>query len=306
MTFRLRYAVICLTALILMVGCEGNPGKPGESLLPDDLYPPDAEIILPQPAKPIFDQSVVEIRVNDDDSVARVEFLVDGSSPVAGSFRTIDLMRLYSWNCGNLPTGQHSLQLLAWDNHNRMGVSIPLFLAKLPVDSIPQYDTLRYYAFTKETAVDWKLPSDTSAHFFGFATRFTPDRPCVIIAVDVRIKQKLAWQGTQLYLDLMTSNEGKPDSLLYRKTIIIRSGGSQQDFNDWIEKTYAGVSVNGEFFVTVTLSDKAKGDTLAVQTDPGVWQTGHGLVKRNGEWQSFNAGRTRSYNPLIYAVVQYR
>lgn len=307
MSARRTYSLAALLALPFLTACEGDPGRPGTSNLPDDLYPPTVEIILPIASRPIYDQTVVETTVADDDSVARMEFIVDGAA-ATGDFVLLKPPSLYTWDTGGLALGRHTLQLLAWDRRGKVGESALLYLDRRdrPDDL---RDTLRFFADSARAVhTDWKLPTDSLGSFAGLAVRFTPDRPCKVVAVGVKLRRKANWLGTQLDLDLMSEANGRPDTLTDATQITLRlPPEGSPEYNDWVVKRRNGVSFSGEFFAVVRLKEDAGRDTLAVQTDNGGWANGHGLMLTNdGMWHSITAARGRRPNPLIYVVVLYQ
>ncbi len=288
-----------------LLGCEGDPGSPGRNQLPGDRYPPTVEIILPLATKPIYAQTVVEAIMVDDDTVAGYEFLIDGIE--SNSFFTIRRApSLFNWDASALAPGRHTLQLVAFDAAGKVGESSLLYVLRSDL-AIPGNEKLFY--FTDSSGMDatiWKLPADSSGLFAGLGTRFTPDRPCLLKVVGVKLYRKPAWIGTRLFLDVFNERNGLPDSLLYRKVIALRKLDNEE-FDDWAESSFrSGLPISGEFFAVVTLAEDAEGDTMAIQSDDGGWANGHGLMKTlEGEWKTFNIGRGRTPNPLIYAVVEY-
>ncbi|MBM3326835.1 MAG: hypothetical protein FJY65_07640 [Calditrichaeota bacterium] len=273
----------------------------------DDLFPPTAEIILPLGERPIFEQAMVEIRVADDDSVSRVVFLCDGRIDSI-NFTTIIPYYQYLWNCSSLNEGQHTLQIAAYDRQDKTGLSSAVVLRKVDIAQLPVMDTLRYFTFGEERdLLDWKLPPDSSSNTDGYGVRFTPDRPCKLRRVFTKIKRKAAWESGRLWLEVYNFENGKPDSILNRKTISYRSMGDPTDFITWDSKGYgdAGIALNGEFFIAVVPADNLNGDTLAVQTDGGLWNNGHGYARIDSSWRTLHGARFRILNPMIYAVVSY-
>jgi len=294
-----------LAPLLLLAACEGDPGQPGFSYLPHDLYPPTAEIILPLASRPLYESAVVEVLVSDDDSVARTEFLVDGLAASAGAITPLRPPSEYILNSSSLSPGSHTLQLLAWDRVGKVGESSMLYLNRA-VRPANLFDTLRFFADSPNQFVDWKLPSDSLTDFTALATRFVLDRPCILYSIGVKLHRHINWAGTQLYVDLMSSKDGYPDTLINRKTLELRSAGGGEEYNDWLVRTYRGIPMSGEFFAAVRISETITGDTMAVETDTGLWRNGHGMMMgRDGVWKPFVSGRGRLYNPLIYAMVTY-
>ncbi len=290
---------------IVLVGCEGNPGAPGQSRLPEDRYPPTVEIILPLAGKPLYSQSVVEASIFDDDTITRQDFLIDGI--VRNEFFTVRRApTLFSWDASTLAPGRHTFQMRVTDATGKSGESALLYLLRSDTQPVGN-DRLRY--FTDSSGVEttkWKLPADSAGSFAGLGTRFTPDKPCLLKVIRVKLYRKATWAGTALWLDIYTERNSLPDTLIYRKVINLRNleGG---EFNDWVESTFrSGLPINGEFFAVVTLAEDAIGDTMAIQSDDGGWANGHGMMKTlAGEWKTFNVGRGRKPNPLIEASVQY-
>jgi len=298
---------ITLILALLLIGCEGDPGRPGISRLPDDLHPPSAEIILPIASRPLYDRSIIEVLVTDDDSVARTAFLVDGLPPVAGTITLFNPPTQYLWDCSALSFGQHSLQLIAWDMQDKIGQSAMLYLNR--TEQIPdELDTLRLFDDDSTKSMRWKLPTDSLGTFRGLATRFTPDGPVRVLNVRLRLFKKLEWSGENLlFLDLMSVRNGLPDTVTVRDSLSLPPRGEEKDYDGWVRYSFGGISVPGEFFVVVRLPDDFRGDTLAVHTDDGLWKNGHGLVlTSDGEWRPFTTGSGRHYNPLIYATVRYQ
>lgn len=291
--------------MAVISGCEGNPGSPGQNLLPEDRRPPNVEIILPLSGKQLYSRCAVEAIIHDDVSVAGYEFLVDGV-PFNSAFTVRRAPSLWTWDLSVMNSGWHFLQLSAWDSTGKTGLSslLHLYIADQATNG---RETLRYYSdSTGVTATHWNLPADSSGLFAGLGARFTPDRDCLLKSVGVKLYRKADWSGTTLYLDIFTEENGLPDSLLYRKVIALRRLEAEV-FDDWSVSSFrSGLPINGEFFAVVTLAEDAEGDTLAIQSDDGGWTNGHGLMKTLvGNWTSFNVGRGRKPNPLIYAVVEY-
>ncbi len=302
----LKYSYLLFLTTNFLLGCEGNPGAPGQNRLPEDRYPPTVEIILPLASKQIYSQSVVEAIILDDDSIARYDFLVDGA-PNNAAFAVRRAPSLFTWDASTLSPGRHTLQIRAEDATGKIGASALLYL--LRSDQLtPGQDKLFYYTDSaRMVATLWKLPADSAGSFAGLGVRFTPDRSCLLKYIGVKLYRKAGWFGTTLFLDVYTERNALPDTLVYRKLISLRSLEGPVEFNDWVDISFrSGLPISGEFFAVVTLADDATGDTLAVQSDDGGWANGHGLVKTlDGEWQTFNVGRGRKPNPLIYALVEY-
>ena len=300
-----KYVILLPIFAMIIVGCEGDPGSPGQNRLPEDRYPPTVEIILPLAGKPLYDQSVVELSMFDDDTIARREFLVDGVESNA-SFSVRRAPSLFSWDASTLLPGRHTLQMKVTDATGKVGESSLLYL--LRSDSQPTgLQELRYFAdSTGVESTKWKLPADSTGSFAGLGTRFTPDKPCLLRSVSVKLYRKASWRDTRLFLDIYTERNALPDSLLYRKVIALRGDGVG-DINDFAVSTFRnGLPIHGEFFAVVTLADDAVRDTLAIQSDDGGWANGHGMMKTlSGEWRTFDVGRGRKPNPLIFALVEY-
>ncbi len=299
---------ILLILLTLLFGCEGDPGTPGVSRLGNDLFPPTAEIILPIAERPIFERVFVELKVIDDDSVSNVLFLCDGRIDLV-NFTPIVPNYQYIWHCAGLTEGLHILQVAAYDRIGRVGLSAGMVLRKESIIQMPAMDTLKYFAISEErNLLDWKLPPDSLSRITGYAVRFSPDRPCKLRRVYTRIKRKVAWESGTLWLEVYNCTDGKPDSLRSRKIITYRSMGDPNDFVNWDMKSYGenGLAMNGEFFVAVVPpTENVRGDTLAIQSDEGLWNNGHGYARIDNNWQEFYGARFRILNPLIYVVVSY-
>jgi len=297
--------LIVTTLSLAVIGCEGNPGAPGQNRLPDDRYPPTVDIILPIASKTLYSQSTVEAIMLDDDSIAHYDFLIDGIVRNE-RFTVRRAPTLFSWDAADLITGRHTFQMRVADATGKIGYSALMYLSRsgdVPVG----LDTLRYYTDSTGLATTkWLLPADSLGSFAGLGTRFTPDDSCLLKFVGIKLFLKRNWAGTRLSLEIYTEKDAKPDSLLASKVILLRNR-DDSEFNEWVESSFrSGLPISGEFFAVVTLADEAVGDTMAIQTDDGGWANGHGLMKTpSGEYQSFNFGRGRKPNPLIYALVQY-
>jgi len=302
----LKIAPILLIAGLL-AGCEGEPGSPGRSLLPDDLYPPTAEIILPLASRPLYDRTVIEIEANDDDSISSLEFLIDGVAAASGAIIPAPADNQFFWDSAMLPFGPHTLQLLVRDRSGKSGRSSMLLLNR-EERPVGLRDTLRLYNDNPNQAVMWKLPPDTLGNFHGFAVRFTPDRPVAVRFIAVKLMRKANWRGTQLWVDLYSVRDGLPDTLRSRKMLALDRDNQSGDnsANEWFRRDFPSVRFDGEFIVAVTLMDDNTGDSLAVQTDDGLWKNGHGLTRDStGDWKPFVSGLGRMFNPLVYAIVSY-
>jgi len=291
-------------------GCEGNPGAPGVSRLPHDLYPPSVEVVLPLASRPLRERAIIEALVSDDDSVAAVEFFVDGAPAAVGTIVSFHPPTQYAWDCSALPLGPHTLQLQATDRAGKSGVSTMLYLNRSEqIEGVR--DTLRFFADVSNNAIIWKFPTDSLAGYSGVGVRFTPDKPVKIYFIGVKFRRQTAWRGAQavMWIELSTVRDGLPDTLVSRREMGLRDPrDGNYDYNDWLIKPYAtGVYFGGEFIVTLTYAPDQQSDTVAVQTDDGLWKNGHGLMRTpEGEWKPFVSGRGRLYNPLIFAVVEYQ
>jgi len=305
------FAAVAFTALN---GCEGDAGKSGRNLLGADLQPPLVELILPFAGRQLYDRATVEAFVSDDDSVARVEFLVDG---VWDTTRLSDIFIppwQTVWGCDDLSSGSHTLQARAWDGMGRVGYSPLVMLFKSDSAARPETDTIRFFTVSPSDSYPvgasdyyaWSLP-DPQGRWTGFGARFTPDRPCTVLNAGVRIFWGKDWQFSQfsLTVEFWKAAGGKPDSLLFSRAVSMRAM-SGEDQNVWKTANAAsgGLAMDGEFFVTVRLPDEPR-DTVAVLSDRGMWNNGHGVVYENGEWRPFSSSAVVQFNPLVYAVVRY-
>ena len=70
------YILLCVPLLFL--ACEGDAGQPGKDLMGSDHVAPVVDFILPFAHKSIANDSALELHVQDDGDIDRVEFLIDG------------------------------------------------------------------------------------------------------------------------------------------------------------------------------------------------------------------------------------
>jgi len=153
---------------LLIVGCEGDAGKPGLNLLSDDLQAPVVELILPLPERPIFEQAALEAIAVDDKIVVSVEFLVDGQRDGSGALTVLQPPYQVIWDCWQLTPGFHAVQAAAWDGVGRIGLSNTVIVRKDSLTNPPASDTLRYYEASEEEYHDWLLPGrDIGPTAFG-------------------------------------------------------------------------------------------------------------------------------------------
>jgi len=307
---RLRASGLVTVVLggLVLVGCEGDPGLHGVSLLGDDLQAPTVELVLPPAGERVYDQVAVEAHVIDDGSVSQVEFLVDGAASAGVGLTVSDPPWQATWDCRGLLTGPHTLQAAARDSSGKSGLSPMVLVYKVDAGEPPAKDTLRFYDPVGEGEVVWRLP-DSLGMFAGYGTRFTTDRPCTLKAFLVKIKRDTSWEGTQVLFDIRSSQGGRPSGQpLFHEEFDGIQMPLRQGTSGWFrfpKHGSLGVAVSGDFYVLVTLAEERTGDTLAVFSDLGIWRNWHGVVLRDGEWREFAAGPRTAYNPLIYAIVEY-
>lgn len=291
---------------LLFFGCEGNPGAPGAGHLPEDLQPPITNLVLPRAGGTVYDQTPLEAFALDDDSVAQVEFIIDGDfAQPAFSVSTKPWQTI--WDCRMLPLGNHLVQARAWDGAGHWGLSSLIVINKAPSDSFPREDTLRMFAPSLDKEVLWMLP-DPEFSYGGIGVRMTPDRPCKVTELGFRIYYSSKWQfaGSVIQLQLVKASNGEPDSLIYSKTLRIRPSLDLSDVDEWetARVSYGGASFDGDFFVLVQLPE-VPSDTLAVVSSPDAWNTGHSYALRAGNWEQLSSNPSVGYSPLIYALVEY-
>ncbi|NQT35139.1 Ig-like domain-containing protein [bacterium] len=311
-----------LFSILLLFGCEGDPGKHGVSLLPEDIRTPEVILILPLAQSNIYDSVVLEAFAVDDSSIGdgkfqnigtveQVEFLIDGVLPEDDRLVLTDPPWQVSWDCSGLSEGRHSIQARAWDGAGHWGLSSLVFVNKTDPSLKPRNDTLRSYLDTEgeEDKLLWTLP-DMLEWQTGIGTRFVPDGPCIIRSFRTRLYvDTYVWAGNkQIAFEIWSSLNNQPDSLLYADTTSVNSLLRFEPPLDWAGFNVimrSEIHLSGDFFVLLTPADDSVGDSLGILTDNGLWRNYHGVVRRDGEWVHFAGGPQTVYNPLIYAVVIY-
>lgn len=295
-----------LLLLGLLLSCQGDPGPAGVSHLPNDITPPEVVIILPKANARVGEEARVEIRASDDTGLSTIHFRVDGELQ-SHRFDPLASGRLYRWDLSGLAWGEHWLEVSAFDTRGKQGQSTPLRIFKVPPDSLPTRDTLFYFS-DEHFLVEFRYPPDSSQVVTGWGVRFTPQMPCRVRSLAIKVKRKEAWSGYPLYLDLYTLSDNRPDSLLTRKVVILRPSIESGDYTSWEAKSLGspGIPIESEFFVGVMLPEGAQGDSITLFTDRGLWNSDHTLVyHRDGYWTTPAQLRLPPLNPLIYAVVDY-
>lgn len=288
-----------------LISCQGDQGPSGVSHLPTDLAPPEISIIVPRSGTRIAERVRVEVNAVDDTGIKEVHFWINGIR-ADSQFTPLVPNRLFLWDLSPLPEGRLWLEAEAIDSSGAKSLSSPSLVVKIPNDSLNRRDTL-FYFLTESPAIEYKLPQDSGRTIAGLGVRFTPLHPCRVRSLALKVKRKEAWAGRPLYLDLYRWAENRPDSLLSRKVVILRPSLEGGDYLSWEVKSLgAGIEMEGEFFVGVTLAESAAGDSIIVMSDRGLWKTGHGYIYHpQGFWQSPKDGGLPPINPLIYAVVDY-
>lgn len=308
---------VILAAVLLLLSCEGQPGRPGVNLIGDDTQPPIAELVLPLARQLIFDDAILEVYTTDDTGIDRVDFIIDGIVSPDSNLMLDTPPWNTVWNCLDLPLGPHFIQAAAWDKTGKMGLTNMVMIYKADSSMRPSRDTIAYFDPSSEGDITWSLPDSRrqvdgrplpdSLKYTGYGTRFTLSRPASLAALYVRFHRKEEWAGTEWLFEVRTSKEGKPDSLLASvvfngRRMRIQAGVFIVWYRVMIQNN---LQVPREFFVLASLVDENTTDTLALMSDEGLWRNWHGTVKQNNQWRDFSAGRQVAFNPLIYVVTRY-
>lgn len=299
--------ILCLAAFgIIFQGCRGEAGKPGSSITGGDVRAPIVEIMHPIGNIPVFDRAFVESRILHDDSLESVELVVDGLQTLAVNWQNFDIRWQTLLNCESLRLGRHTIQVLARDKGNRLGMSPISVFEKVSLNELPDSVLLRYFDPEDDDGFDWTIPA-RDALYTGFGVRFTPDRPCTVAEFWVEIQRDTSWQGTQLVYEVRKSEDGKPAEVLQDELFnSLRFRWFPGVESVWLKYRGDDYTIDGEFFITCTLKEEATGDTLALKSDSGRWRNWHGVVKEHGEWKDFSDGESITWNPHIYVWVKYR
>lgn len=292
--------ILLLSALVLMViltGCEGKAGKPGENLLGIDYQPPIVDVIHPMPGQPVNNSMIVELIVTDETDINRVEFIADG--------QLINLPLQYSsgyqwqflYDLTPLPDGVHFIQAAAYDVTGYAGKS-PLISFNLP-NSVED-DTIQYYVDDENYFREWSLPDKVPDRFDGYGVRFTSSDSCKIEEIIVhwtQATQDSLFGSLRPEMHLFRSVDGMPGDTIDGKWFSARSEGS-------ISFRSKNIWTIGDFFALITLPEET-GDTLVLQSDAGQWRTLHSYVHTEGEWKRMSDVFNSPLNLLIGAHVSY-
>jgi len=317
-----------LLVSIILVSCEGDAGQPGVDLMGTDHVAPVVDIILPTARRMIYSQSSLEVHVQDDGEVDRVEILVDGENFEGQNLQFSSLPYQLMWDCSTLELGQHFVQAIAYDKFGRIGYSPRVSFYKISPDSVPPNEIIAYYAEPKynsdgaitDDAILWRIPGETD-QYTAFGTRFTLDRPARLVQLWINlqfrgdVKSNEIWYetfGTQLTIEIYSSDNGLPGEVLSDRELDIGTFAFPPPLSGWIElnlplgsRRRGSLSVPSEFIVAISLSPTATGDTIAVATDLGARRNWHGMVREYGEWRTFDAGPRVAFNPLIRVEIRY-
>ncbi|HHE46255.1 MAG TPA: hypothetical protein ENL08_00955 [Bacteroidetes bacterium] len=295
--------------LLAVLGCEGDVGRSGVSLLPADIWAPEVVLLLPEASRFIYDRVAVEAYAVDDTGVDSVEFLIDGVVQYGSGLVMRDYPWQTLWDCSGIAEGSHSIQARAWDGAGHYGLSNVVIVNKTDPALKPAEADLRSYIETsdEDEMYLWKLP-DTLGGFNGFGARFVPDGPCRIENFFVTVYWDENWTGTGLFaFEIWNSVDNIPDSLLCADTTFIDYKRAEKGMLSSIKfiRRADRIYVQGDFFVLVTPAEEQPVDTLGLITDNGSWRNYHGVARRDGEWVPFTAGPFTAFNPFISAVVAY-
>jgi hypothetical protein len=326
----LHWILIAIISFIL-AACEGDAGQHGVDLMGSDHIAPVVEIILPMTHRLIYNESALEVRVQDDGEVDRVEILVDGEHFEGQDLQFTSLPYQMMWDCSSLEIGQHFVQAIAYDKFGRIGYSPRVSFYKVSPDSVPPNEIIAYYNEPKysgtgvnivisDDAIFWRIPSETG-QYTGFGTRFTLDRPARLVQlwINLQYRQKVSgedvwWEtfGTQLKVEIFSAENGLPTEILSERELDLSTFAFPPPLSGWVElnlplgsRRKGSLSVPSEFIVAISLSPTATGDTIAVATDLGARRNWHGMVRENGEWRTFDAGPRVAFNPLIRVELRY-
>lgn len=310
---------------LMVIGCEGDPGSPGKNLLPDDLLPPSAEILLPTAAKPIHSQTAIEVRYDDDTAIDSTLFLVDGLPAATGTITPRPSSPfVFNWNCTGLALGQHTLLFMVWDSLGKRGESAQVVL-NLEEWGLSKHDTLRFCNNVTPTAIsrnasqfiEWKLPADPELNLTGVGVRFTPSGLFKVSYVGVWLHRAAIWHGGDLQLTIVPAENGLPKhgEPLYSRIIhgekdsLLIDVPVTEFLDQWVmsdRRMRSTCQFSDDFFVTLTLPEANDGDTLAVYTDLGARRNGHGYRRDiAGNWSEFKSGTGRNFVPLIWVEGFY-
>ncbi len=291
---------ISLLSIGLLLGCQGDAGKPGISLLGNDLQPPIVSITHPLINQPISDSTIVELHITEYDSIDRVEFLVDGELTELNFIYSIGQHWQFLWDLGTMDDALHTLQALAYDRMNRVGFS-PTITFKTPMTE--STFTHLYYSDEGNNSLSWEMPNRQDDRYTGYGVRFTPGKSCKIEWVNVFTEEGYFKDlEPKPKIEIWSIENGMPVD-----TIITASYGSRlrdHEFTTYF-RNY-NIIVSGEFFVGVTFLEAQEADTVfAVLSDLGRKDNQHSYVRFEDNWQLVEDVTGRPYNFFIETNVKY-
>lgn len=312
-----KITLMVLALLITLIGCEGDPGSPGENRLGDDVFAPTIELIQPFARTQVHEGLWLEAKVTDTGIIDSVEFLTN-SFPVSENRLVIREapFQLYWSNIDLLP-GNHFIQAIVWDQAGHTGLSEAVLIEKIHPDSVSsREDVVTFFNSNEDTQIEWILPDpllpEEGNVVSGFGVRFNLNQPAVFDRLYFYVKKYDSWFGALWNVEFRQVENGMPGDIIGSRVlegnVLWRPDAVPENRTVWKSLKIPAISeLPLEFFVTVTMEEDqgAQGDTLAFFTDNGKWKNGHSLVLIDGEWQSFASGSSLEFNPMIRLQVEY-
>ncbi len=207
---KLSKTAASLLIVSLILGCEGDAGRPGISLIGDDIFPPLVELILPFAMHTAYERVVFEAFVRDDGEIDRVEFIVDGWDDPAQNPAVVRPPFQVLYDCSGMTLGRHFVQAAAFDKKGRRGLSKRAMFYK---DTFPEShvrDTLAFFDQGSSGDEIWVLPDDRlvadSLKYTGYGVRVTMDSPGVLNRLWVNLCRDTSWTGTQVSVEIRSSS----------------------------------------------------------------------------------------------------
>ncbi|MDP8206847.1 MAG: Ig-like domain-containing protein [Candidatus Electryonea clarkiae] len=177
---------IAISFVLMIFGCEGPDGPPGEGLTSVDLIPPEIQLIQPSPNDTITAAiDTFEVEASDNDSLAFVEFFIDGSSE-GGSDSGAAVITVppysFTWSFTNnsFGAGFHILTARAVDMSENV-----TWIPPIPIWLMPRFGLVElYYDDTGDILNKLLLPDssrNTGERYWN--VRFSPQMECTLVAL---------------------------------------------------------------------------------------------------------------------------
>ncbi len=222
---RQRQTTFCMGALLLIlllvVACEGPQGPQGLGADDLDFEPPEVTLITPQPYETVSgDTFTVEAKAQDNRSIRRVEFYVDGRLALGGDSIAVDSFprsgnrysALWTLTGAGIPHGYHTLVVRALDDALNQAETPPMPF--LTVEALP-FDTLYYDDVPGAVFATMTLPDRYGDRYVN--VRFTPLQPCRLEQVMFQFwefSDDTLVDGIDIRVFAWTSQNHLPDELV--------------------------------------------------------------------------------------------